>query len=227
VTGTNTIVIDERNHIAHGKLGSGGNEMGLDIYHAQAKPEVDKRFCRVDMFLNELKPLQSFFQIHPNPHIDWEKMFADHGLVYRNYRVLSRSTDGRHNCFAFVDVGAVGFNHPVRVIFSDEWQLPFLPRFMRRSRLSRFPGSWKVPKHFGSFATIMKSETVIFYDLVGYHRNGVSNDFYHSFRPDDATCLKDRVERIHQMTVPEAREGFKRSFIDNWIDGRSFVIISY
>ena len=29
------------------------------------------------------------------------------------------------------------------------------------------------------------------------------------------------------MTAPELRNDFKRTFMDNWIDGRSFVIISY
>jgi len=73
----------------------------------------------------------------------------------------------------------------------------------------------------------MKTETVIFYDVVGYQRNGVSEDFYYHFRPDDVTCLDHRVEGIYQSTIPEARENFKRTFMDHWIDGRSFVIISY
>jgi len=29
------------------------------------------------------------------------------------------------------------------------------------------------------------------------------------------------------MTAPQLRNDFKRTFMDNWIDGRSFVIISY
>jgi hypothetical protein len=73
----------------------------------------------------------------------------------------------------------------------------------------------------------MKLETVIFYDVAGYQRNGVNEDFYHSFRPDDVTCMEHRVEAIYQATVPELREEFKRTFMDNWIDGRSFVLISY
>jgi len=34
-----------------------------------------------------------------------------------------------------------------------------------------------------AFAKIMKSENVIFDDIVGYQRNGVSDEFYRCFRP--------------------------------------------
>jgi hypothetical protein len=200
--------------------------MGLDIYHAQAKREVDEKFFRVDTVLDELKSLRPYFQSHQNPHIDWEKMFADRGLDYGGYRVMSRATDGKYNCFVFVDADAVGFGHPIRAVFSDEWQLPFLPKFMQRSKF-RVPGSRKAPHFFGPFTNVMKSETVVFYDLVGYQRKGVSDDFYSCFRPDDVICLEHRVEGIYQMTDPELRKDFKRAFMDNWIDGRSFVIISY
>jgi hypothetical protein len=73
----------------------------------------------------------------------------------------------------------------------------------------------------------MKSENVIFYDVVGYQRNGVSDEFYRCFQPDDVTCLEHRVEGVYQMTAPGLRENFKNTFMDNWIVGRSFVIISY
>jgi hypothetical protein len=157
---------------------------------------------------------------------DWERMFAARGLVHGNYRVMSMGTDGRARSFAFVDADAVGFDHPVRAVFSEEWQFPLLPKFLQRSRF-RFPGSNRAPHFFGPFATVMKLETVIFYDVAGYQRNGVNEDFYHSFRPDDVTCMEHRVEAIYQATVPELREEFKRTFMDNWIDGRSFVLISY
>ena len=200
--------------------------MGLDILHVYAKHEADEKFCRVDDFLNELTPLQGYFQEHENPHIDWEKMFAERGLVYQNYRVMGRSTDGKYTCFIFVDADAVGFDHPIRAVFSDEWQFPLFPKFMRRSKF-RLPASRKAQHFFGPFATAMKTETVIFYDVVAYQRNGVSEDFYYHFRPDDVTCLEHRVEGIYQSTNLEARENFKRTFMDNWIEGRSFVIISY
>ena len=143
--------------------------MGLDIYHAQAKREVDKRFFRVETASYELKPLQPYFQIHENPHIDWDKMFADRGLVYQSHRVLCHATDGRRRCVAFVDAEAAGLDHPVRVVFSDERKFPLLPKFMQRSKF-RIPQAKKAPHFFGPFETIMKSETVIFYDLVGYQQ---------------------------------------------------------
>lgn len=200
--------------------------MGLDLLHVHAKQETDKNFYTADNFLRELKPLQSYFRKHANPHFDWAKMFAERGLVYENYRIISRATDGKHTCFFFVDADAVGFDHPIRCAFSDERQFQLLPKFMQRSKF-RFPGSRQAPHFFGPLATVMKTETVIFYDVVGYQRNGVSEEFYHYFRPDDVTCLEHRVEGIYQTTVPELREDFKRTFMDNWIDGRSFVIVSY
>jgi hypothetical protein len=200
--------------------------LGLDIYHAHAKSEVDGKFFTVDQHLDEMKPLKPYFQQQENPHLDWERMFAARGLVHGNYRVMSMGTDGGARSFAFVDADAVGFDHPVRAVFSDEWQFPLLPKFLQRSRF-RFPGSNRAPHFFGPFATVMKLETVIFYDVAGYQRNGVNEDFYHSFRPDDVTCMEHRVEAIYQATVPELREEFKRTFMDNWIDGRSFVLISY
>jgi hypothetical protein len=201
-------------------------KMGLDICHAQAKHKVDGNFFRVDTFLEELKSLESYFQLHQNQHIDWEKMFADRGLTFGSYRVMSRATDGINSCFVFVDANAVGFDHPIRAVFSDEWQLPLLPKFMQRSKF-RIPGSRKAPHFFGAFEKIMKSENVIFYDVVGYQRNGVSDEFYRCFQPDDVTCLEHRVEGVYQMTAPGLRENFKNTFMDNWIVGRSFVIISY
>jgi hypothetical protein len=43
---------------------------------------------------------------------------------------------------------------------------------MRRSKF-RLPASRQAPHFFGPFANAMKTETVIFYDVVGYQRNGV------------------------------------------------------
>jgi hypothetical protein len=200
--------------------------MGLDLFHAHAKSEVDKQFFRVDRSAEELKSPQNYFQEYGNPHINWEKMFADRGLVYQKYRVMGHSTDGKHSCFVFVDADAVGINHPIRAVFSNEWQFSLLPRFMQRSkfRLAKVRPS---RYFFGPFVTVMKTETVIFYDVVGYQRNGVSQEFYHHFRPDDVTCLEYRVEAIYQSASSDLRESFKRNFMDNWIDGRSFLIISY
>ena len=200
--------------------------MGLDILHVYAKKDTQDNFCRVDNFLNEMKPLQGYFQEHDNPHIDWEKMFADRGLVDKKYRIVSRASDGKHTSFFFIDADAVGLDHPVKAVFSNEWQFPLLPKFMQRSNF-RLPTARKAPHFFGPFAMTMKTETVIFYDVAGYQRNGVSEEFYYHFRPDDVTCLQHRVEGIYQSTIPEMRENFKRTFMDNWIEGRSFVLISY
>jgi hypothetical protein len=35
------------------------------------------------------------------------------------------------------------------------------------------------------------------------------------------------VEGIYQSAIPEVRENFKRTFMDNWIEGRSLVLVSY
>src|SRR5262245_8561049 len=131
--------------------------MGLDIFHAQAKREIDGDFCRVDTVLAKLKLLEPYVQLHENSHIDWVQLFADQGLDFGSYRTLSRATDGRYTCFAFVDANAVGLQAPVRVVFSDEWQIPLLPKFMHRSKLAD-PAARKAPHVFGPFATIMKSE---------------------------------------------------------------------
>jgi hypothetical protein len=153
-------------------------------------------------------------------------MFADRGLDFGRYQVWSRHARGKYNCFVFTDAGDVEIGSPIRVVFSDEWQIPLIPNSMQRSRLSP-PNAKKAQHFFGPFATVMRSETVIFYDIVGYQQHGVSEEFYERFRPDDVTCLAPQVESIYQLTDPELRAGFKRDFMDNWIDGRSFVIISY
>jgi hypothetical protein len=210
----------------HKKRGTKGLAMGLDIFHAQAKREVDGDFVRVDLAPDEFKPLRSYVQIHENPHIDWEKMSADRGLELGRYRIQYHGTDGKYRCFAFSDANAVGFDAPIRFVFSDERQFSWLPKFMQRSNLST-PGAKKAPHFFGPFVTIMKAENVIFYDTVGYQHNGVSDEFYHCFNSDDVTCLEHQVEGIYQMTDPALREEFKRTFMDNWIVGRSFVIVSY
>lgn len=156
--------------------------MGLDIFHAQAKREIDGNFFRVDdAASDQFKALKPYVQVHQNPHIDWEKMFSDQGLVFGNYRASGSATDGRYNCFVFVDADAVGFEAPIRVVFCDERRFAWLPKFMQRSRF-RIPGSKKAPPVFGPFETTMKSEDVIFYDIVGYQRNGVSDEFYQCFQ---------------------------------------------
>jgi hypothetical protein len=73
----------------------------------------------------------------------------------------------------------------------------------------------------------MKRETVVFYEPVGYQRNGVSDAFYHEFLPDDVTCSQQRVKMIHDSILPEGRDDFRQQFLDNWDRDRSFVLISY
>jgi hypothetical protein len=203
--------------------------MGLDIYHFYATHRPDpQKFCRVAPFLTAMMPLESYFQEHENEHLDWEKMFASHGLDHRKYRVMARTTDGRYTCVVFVDADSAGANGPVRAIFSNE--RPAVFRFLQRSRF-RLPLPKSATKDalrvFGPFATIMKRETVVFYEPAGYQRNGVSDAFYHQFPPDDVTCSRERVEMIYDATLPESRDGFKRQFLDNWDRDRSFVLISY
>lgn len=198
--------------------------MGLDIYHAVAKQEAAGRFFRVDG-ISRMKPLQTYFQPHSNPHFDWPKMFADRGLIYQNLRIGVRATDGKNTCFVFVDGAAEGMGE-ARAIFSDEWRPPLVPRFLLPSKF-RFPRAGKAPHFFGPFATVMKTETVVFYDLAGYQRNSVSDEFYQRFLPDDVTCDRNRAVELHRMTAIEAQDEFKRNFLDNWVDDRSFIIVSY
>lgn len=203
--------------------------MGLDIHHLYATHRQDpERFCSVDQFLSQMRPLESYFQQYDNEHLDWETMFAAHGLDHANYRSMLRTTLGRYTCFAFVDADSKGFNGPVRAVFSDEPRAKF--RFMQRSRF-RLPLPKSATKDalrvFGPFATVMKRETVVFFDEAGYQRGGASDAFYSEFMPDDLTCSRERVERIYDTMVPEARDGFRRQFLENWDRDRSFVLISW
>jgi hypothetical protein len=200
--------------------------VGLDIYHLYAKREAGRDFCRVDGVLEEMKPLQSYFQKHENAHLDWETMFSARGLDYRNYAQRSRTTNGIHTAFGFVDAASTSLNDPIKVVFSNERLLRRLPSFMQPKML-RHPQFKNARKFLGPFATVMKVETVVFNDTVGYQRNGVADAFYRTFKPDDVTCLRQRVETIYEVTEPKLRDQFKRVFLDNWDEGRSFVLISW
>jgi len=203
--------------------------MGLDIYHFYATQRQDpQKFCRVQPFLNQFMPLERYFQDYENEHLDWEKMFASHGLDHARYRLMAQTTDGRYTCYVFVDADSAGVNGPVRAIFSNE--RPAFFRFLQRSRF-RLPLPKSATKDalraFGPFATIMKREQVVFYEPAGYQRNSVSDAFYRAFPPDDLTCSRERVQVIHDATVPEARDNFRKQFLDNWNRERSFVVVSY
>jgi hypothetical protein len=175
-----------------------------------------------------MQRLAPYFQQHENEHLDWERMFSSHGLDFKRHRLLAQSRSGKHSCYLFTDAESTGVNGPVRAMFSNE-RRAIIP-FLQRSRF-RFPLDKSAHKNalrvFGPFATVMKKETVIFFETAGYQRNSVSQAFYHEFAPDDATCSISRVKTIYEATLPEAREHFKRDFLDCWEDGRSFVMISY
>src|SRR5262249_54968427 len=176
----------------------------------------------------ETRPARGFFRNTNTRHVDWEYMFAKRGLVYSDYRLLSRTSKGKYMSFAFVDADSPGVAGPVRVIFSNEMRMPF--GFLQRSR---FPdpyteaGSEGVLRVFGPFGTLVKSETVMFYEPVGHQKDGVSEAFFREFKPDDLTCSRERVERIRDMVLPEAREDFEDKFLDKWDEARSFVLISW
>ncbi len=202
--------------------------MGLDIHHLQATLSREGRhFCRVEAFLTQMQPLERYFQQAENEHVDWEKMFATRGLVYENYRLKSRGTDGTYTAYAFADAGIGGAADPVKVIFSNEPRLSFLPKFMLRSKFEPAGTSASTLRFFGPFPTVTKSDAVVFFDRAGHQQNGVAEEFYREFRPDDLTCSRERVERIYELTLPEFRDEFKRTFLDNWEEGRSFVLISW
>jgi len=203
--------------------------MGLDIHHLYATTKEDpRRFCRVDQFRDEMQPRQRFFRQHKNRHVDWEYMFAKRGLAYSDYRLLSRASKGKYMSFAFVDADSPGVAGPVRVIFSNELRMPF--GLLQRSRFTdpfTEGGSEGALRVFGPFGSVMKSETVVFYQPIGHQKDGVTEAFFQEFKPDDLTCSRERVERIRDMVLPEAREDFERDFLDKWDDTRSFVLISW
>lgn len=203
--------------------------MGLDIYHFRASDRPDPtQFFRVEPYMSEMQPLASYFQQHENEHLDWEGMFSSQGLDFKRHRLMVQTRAGKYACYVFTDAEGAGINGPVRAIFSNE-RRAFFP-FLQRSRF-RLPLQTSAYKNalrvFGPFATVMKKETVVFFENAGYQRNSVSQTFYQVFAPDDATCSMERVNAIYEATLPEAREHFKRNFIDSWEDGRSFVVISY
>jgi hypothetical protein len=213
--------------VSPARAGNRFNEivMALDILHLYATHDrTTQRFCRVEAFADQMKPLEPYFQPFKNQHIDWKKMFAAHGLVYADHRVLGRTTDGGYTSVSFVDADTEGADAPVRAIFSNEPRARF--RFLQRTRFILL-GDKDTVRAFGPFATVMKTDMVVFFEQVGYQRDGVSDAFFQQFQPDDLTCARDRVAWIHDAVLPEAREGFKTQFLDNWDERRSFVLISY
>src|SRR5262249_54201966 len=62
----------------------------------------------------------------------------------------------------------------------------------------------------------MRTETVVFYEPVGHQKDAVSEAFFQEFKPDDLTCSRERVDRIRDLVLAEAREDFARNFLDTW-----------
>ena len=68
---------------------------------------------------------------------------------------------------------------------------------------------------------------VLYVRRVGYQRKGMERGFYDRYPPDLVTVDRRIVEAMYDLTQPDAREQFSTSFLDNWDEDRSLVVVSF
>src|SRR5262249_56141378 len=68
---------------------SGEGAMGLDIHHLYATHRQDpERFCPVDQFLSQMRPLESYFQQYNHQHLACDPIFSTPTLAPSTYHPI-------------------------------------------------------------------------------------------------------------------------------------------
>ncbi|MEF3364924.1 hypothetical protein V3H18_00075 [Methylocystis sp. 9N] len=94
--------------------------------------------------------------------------------------------------------------------------------------LFKLPFGKQKPKVFsGAFTYRPQQDTVVSAHQAGYQRKDVDEQFFNEFPPDLITTDFSRVQRIHELTLPYAKDAYRQAFVDNWSPSRSFLIVSW
>lgn len=183
--------------------------MGLDIYHHKicTTGNHDRTMTLTAEDDGTPHPLQKYAEHaidEPNTYIDWVKTFEKHGYPYEAFSLGMMS----------------GYPDPPGSVYT----------FYRRPGASAdLPEKLELVEHEQrhDLVTFERVDKALPYIEAGYQRKSVLGEFYDEFAAWEIITDRARVERIHALTVPEVQEHFKQEFLDNWEEGRSFVIVWY
>ncbi|MDX2072691.1 MAG: hypothetical protein SFV55_29925 [Haliscomenobacter sp.] len=70
-------------------------------------------------------------------------------------------------------------------------------------------------------------DEVYFYSEISYQRKGVTKEFFKKVQNDKCLVNKKDVENLIGLMDKNSRDGFKRDFLDKFVDEQTFLIISW
>lgn len=196
--------------------------MGLDLYHFLATNDRSNTPIVIDPEAADLQILKPYFHQLDNQYIDWEAMFAARGMAAGDFVMTRRTMQASESLLRWGKIEetyefCLRADDGVSVSFTSAPE-PLLKLPFRKQPSNIFRGS---------FLFRTRRDTVISVVEAGYQRDAVADEFYSEFPPDLVTADFSRVERIAELTLPEAQPEFRRSFVENWRPGASLLGISW
>ncbi|MDI3562363.1 hypothetical protein [Bradyrhizobium sp. Arg816] len=203
--------------------------MGLDIYHLHIDDDVTDFPVIIDVEQAQLQKIVQFSRKKTNQYIDFERLLSDHGFSAQDYyqALHQRELSGIgkfSDSFYFCPTGESDPMNPTqtglyftdkRSFFAPKPQLP--PNVLKRLK------AFKIKQ----YPMVDRLEDVVYTKQIGYQRNAVADAFFNEFLPDGMFVEKSYAQRIFELTIAEAQQDFRTSFLDNWDDQRSLVVVSW
>jgi hypothetical protein len=203
--------------------------MGLDLFHLRANADRRGAMIVIEPIAGSSEMKRKFrwcTEVVHTTHIDWDATFAARGLKCGHYQSgewMVRATAGdeiQAGCYSFARRGDADNGVPEQVLFvntEDEAELEV--NVLRKCA--------KPVLFHGPLSTHRVADLVVFAERLGYQRKSVENCFFEEFPPSAFLTDVARLQRIHALTHPAARPGFKRRFLDNWDRKASFGLVSW
>lgn len=184
--------------------------MGLDIYHKKvcSEKEAESTYTLANTEDGSPHPLSKFAEwayAKEHQYVDWNATFARKNLTPQDYHCVMQSNGEGCVEFTFQRRDEAPANVPEKVSFTHPHDKP----------------------NESDLVLYTKDDQVLGAIEVGYQRKSVFGAFYDEFEGWEFVTDKSRVERIYALTHPDYQPAFKQNFLDNWEEGRSFVIVWY
>ncbi len=203
--------------------------MGLDIYHFHVQDRVTDIPTTIDVTQSQLAKLVPYSRKVTNQYIVFARLLTDHDFLPQDYRLALHQREmwgpgkfaGKYYFSAASDRDPM---NPVntglyftnkRSFFPAKPQLP--PDILKKVK------TFKVRQ----YPMQAKVDDVVYAERVGYQRQDVVEQFFGEFPPDGIYADRAYAERIFELTIPEAQPAFRSSFLDNWDESRSLVVVSW
>ena len=68
---------------------------------------------------------------------------------------------------------------------------------------------------------------VLYYTEISYQRKGIVSEFYSHFSTDMFITNEDDVKRIKEFVLSDLQDSYEENFIQKFVFGSTFVLISY